>query len=232
MPLVEVVHTPTTLHAAVDAATAFVHQIGKLPLPCRGLPGFLVNRILAPYMDEAFRLHNEGLAPECIDKAAVDFGMPVGPMELADSVGLDILVHVAEILSETIHRSPPPGIEELVIAGSLGRKTGQGFYTWVNGKPAKNKDANTDYAPDVQQRLMLSMINEAMACVADSVVADTDLADAGTIFGSGFAPFRGGPIQYSRQEGVDKIVGQLEQLQKSYGDRFKPAAGWTELARK
>jgi 3-hydroxyacyl-CoA dehydrogenase/enoyl-CoA hydratase/3-hydroxybutyryl-CoA epimerase len=232
MPLVEVVHTPTTLHAAVDAATAFVHQIGKLPLPCRGLPGFLVNRILAPYMDEAFRLRNEGLAPECIDKAAVDFGMPVGPMELADSVGLDILIHVAEILSDTIHRSPPPGLEELVTAGNLGRKSSQGFYTWANGKPVKDKDANTDYTAEVQQRLMLSMINEAVACVADSVVTDADLADAGTIFGSGFAPFRGGPIQYSRQEGVDKIVGQLEQLRKSCGERFKPAAGWAELARK
>ena len=229
MPLVEVVHSPTTLHAAVDAGTAFVRQIGKLPLPCRGFPGFLVNRILAPYMDEAFRLRAEGLTPEAIDKAAVDFGMPVGPLELADSVGLDILLHVAEILSDTIHRELPPGLQDLVTAGNLGRKSGQGFYKWDAEKPVKDKNANRDYAPEAQQRLMLSMINEAVACVASGVVADADLADAGTIFGSGFAPFRGGPIQYSRQEGLANIVGQLEQLQERHGGRFKPSDGWEKL---
>lgn len=232
MPLVEVVHSPTTLHAAVDAGTAFVRQIGKLPLPCRGFPGFLVNRILAPYMDEAFRLRAEGLTPEAIDKAAVDFGMPVGPLELADSVGLDILLHVAEILSDTIHRELPPGLQDLVTAGNLGRKSGQGFYKWDADKPVKDKNANRDYAPEAQQRLMLSMINEAVACVASGVVADADLADAGTIFGSGFAPFRGGPIQYSRQEGLANIVGQLEQLQEHHGGRFKPSDGWEKLAPK
>jgi 3-hydroxyacyl-CoA dehydrogenase/enoyl-CoA hydratase/3-hydroxybutyryl-CoA epimerase len=229
MPLVEVVHTPTTLHAAIDAGTAFVRQIGKLPLPCRGLPGFLVNRILAPYMDEAFRLHAEGLTPEAVDRAAVDFGMPVGPLELADSVGLDILLHVAEILSDTIHRDLPPGLQELVTAGHLGRKSGQGFYKWDQDKPVKDKNANTAYGPEAQERLMLSLINEAVACVASGVVADADLADAGTIFGSGFAPFRGGPIQYARQEGFDATVAKLEQLRKSHGERFEPAAGWAKL---
>jgi len=229
MPLIEVVHSPTTLHAAVDAGTAFVRQIGKLPLPCRGLPGFLVNRILAPYMDEAFRLRAEGLTPEAIDQAAVDFGMPVGPLELADSVGLDILLHVAEILGDTIHRELPPGLQDMVTSGKLGRKSGQGFYKWASDKTVKDANASIDYTPESQQRLMLSLINEAVACVASGVVADADLADAGTIFGSGFAPFRGGPIQYSRQEGIANIVGQLEQLQIKYGDRFKPAPGWEKL---
>ena len=139
MPLVEVVHTPTTLHSVVDSGAAFVRQIGKLALPCRGLPGFLVNRILAPYMDEAFRLLQEGLAPEAIDKAATDFGMPVGPLELADSVGLDILLHVAGIVGKTIHRGIPPGLQELVDKGHLGRKSGQGFYRWEDAKPVRNR---------------------------------------------------------------------------------------------
>lgn len=229
MPLVEVVYSPTSLHAAVDAGTAFTRQIGKLPLPCKGLPGFLVNRLLAPYMDEAFRLRNEGYEPETIDRAATDFGMPVGPLELADSVGLDILLHVAGILADTIKRETPPGLEELVTAGELGRKSGQGFYRWDKGKPVKNKSAKRDYPVEIGRRMILSLVNEAVACVHDRVVADADLADAGTIFGAGFAPFRGGPIQYARESGFDKVVAELEGLRHSHGDRFTPADGWKTL---
>lgn len=229
MPLVEVVHTPTTLHAVVDSGAAFVRQIGKLALPCRSLPGFLVNRILAPYMDEAFRLLQEGLTPEAIDKAATDFGMPVGPLELADSVGLDILLHVAGIVGETIRRGLPPGLKELVNEGRLGRKSGQGFYRWENGKPLKNRERNHTYAPEAQRRLMLSLVNEAVACLQDRVVADADLVDAGTIFGTGFAPFRGGPLQYARQTGLSSLRQELEQLQRQFGDRFAPSAGWNLL---
>ena len=202
MPLVEVVHTPTTLHSVVDSGAAFVRQIGKLALPCRGLPGFLVNRILAPYIDEAFRLLQEGLPPEAIDKAATDFGMPVGPLELADSVGLDILLHVAGIVGKTIRRGIPPGLQELVDAGHLGRKSGQGFYRWEDAKPAKNRKNQALYPPEAQRRLILSLVNEAVACLHDRVVVDADLVDAGTIFGTGFAPFRGGPLQYARQAGL------------------------------
>jgi 3-hydroxyacyl-CoA dehydrogenase/enoyl-CoA hydratase/3-hydroxybutyryl-CoA epimerase len=228
MPLVEVVHTPTTLHGAVDAGCAFVKQIGKLPLPCRGLPGFLVNRILAPYMDEAFRLCDEGVQPESIDKAAVDFGMPMGPLELADTVGLDILQHVAAILSDTIHRDVPTSLNELVAADRLGQKNGHGFYKWVDGKPQKNKKIATPSA-DVERRLILSLVNEAVACVADKVVADGDSADAGTIFGAGFAPFRGGPVKYAQQAGLGNIIAELEDLQDRYGERFKPSEGWQSL---
>jgi 3-hydroxyacyl-CoA dehydrogenase/enoyl-CoA hydratase/3-hydroxybutyryl-CoA epimerase len=228
MPLVEVVHTSTTLHAAVDAGTAFVKQIGKLPLPCRGLPGFLVNRILAPYLDEACRLYEEGIAPETIDKAARDFGMPVGPLELADSVGLDILVHVATILAETIHRPVPATLEKLVAEKRLGEKSGRGFYTWSKGKPQKQ----TKYPaadPGVQDRLILSLVNEAVACLDDRVVTDADLADAGTIFGAGFAPFRGGPLQYARAAGYSNVRAELEKLEKQLGERFKPCPGWPKL---
>jgi 3-hydroxyacyl-CoA dehydrogenase / enoyl-CoA hydratase / 3-hydroxybutyryl-CoA epimerase len=230
MPLVEVVHTPTTLHGVVDSGAAFVRQLGKLALPCRGLPGFLVNRILAPYMDEAFRLLQEGLTPEAIDKAATDFGMPVGPLELADSVGLDILLHVAGIVGETIRRGLPPGLTELVNEGRLGRKSGHGFYRWENGKAIKNRDKNATYPPEAQRRLVLSLVNEAVACLQDRVVADADLVDAGTIFGTGFAPFRGGPLQYARQTGLSSLRQELEQFQRQYGERFAPSAGWDFLA--
>jgi 3-hydroxyacyl-CoA dehydrogenase/enoyl-CoA hydratase/3-hydroxybutyryl-CoA epimerase len=229
MPLVEVVHTPTSLHAAVDAGTTFVRQIGKLPLPCRGTPGFLVNRVLAPYMDEAFRLYSEGLAPETVDRAALDFGMPMGPLELADTVGLDILLHVADVLSDTIHRDIPPGLQEMVDDGKLGRKSGRGFYQWEKGKPVRNREAPRDYPADTQDRLILSLVNEAVASVAEKVVGDADLADAGTIFGAGFAPFRGGPIQYARQTGFEAVRAKLEQLEQRYGERFKPVEGWDYL---
>lgn len=228
MPLVEVVHTPTTLRAAVDTGCAFVKQIGKLPLPCKGLPGFLVNRILAPYMDEAFRLHAEGIPAEAIDKAAMDFGMPMGPLELADTVGLDILQHVATILSDTIKRDVPAGLAELVQEERLGQKNGHGFYKWEDGKHAKDK-GNVEYDPVIQQRLILSLVNEAVACIADKVEADGDLVDAGTIFGAGFAPFRGGPIQYAQQSGLGTIQGQLEELQERFGERFKLSAGWGKI---
>jgi len=230
MPLVEVVHTPTTLHGIVDSGAAFVRQIGKLALPCRGLPGFLVNRILAPYMDEAFRLLQEGLTPDAIDKAATDFGMPVGPLELADSVGLDILLHVAGIVGETIHRGIPPGLQELVNEGRLGRKSGHGFYRWQDGKPAKNPKNQGAYPPEAQRRLVLSLVNEAVACLHDRVVADADLVDAGTIFGTGFAPFRGGPLQYARQTGIGSLRQELLQFQKKYGERFTPSPGWDSLS--
>lgn len=228
MPLVEVVHTSTTLHAAIDVATAFVKQIGKLPLPCRGSPGFLVNRILAPYLDEAIRLREEGVAPESIDQAARDFGMPVGPLELADSVGLDILVHVATILADTIHRPLPPALKQLVADKRLGEKSGRGFYYWENGKPRKQADT-PPAEPVVQQRLILSLVNEAAACLEEQVVTDADLADAGTIFGAGFAPFRGGPLQYARTEGLPQIRATLKSLQSQYGDRFAPSPGWLGL---
>lgn len=228
MPLVEVVSGSNTSVAEADAGAAFAKQIGKLPLPCKGLPGFLVNRILAPYMDEAFRLYEEGCQPEAIDKLAVDFGMPVGPLELADSVGLDILMHVGNIVGPTIGREPAAGIAKMVADKRLGEKSGQGFYPWEDGKPAKQKVSNN--MPDnASDRLILSLVNEAAACVADGVVADVDLCDAGAIFGSGFAPFRGGPLQYAKTEGISSITARLAELEDSCGSRFKPSAGWQQL---
>lgn len=228
MPLIEIVQGNNTATEEVDDGIAFARQIGKVPLPCAGLPGFLVNRILAPYMDEAFRLYAEGCQPEAIDKLALDFGMPVGPLELADSVGLDILQHVAEIVGPTIGRPPGSGLDDMVADGRLGEKSGRGFYTWNDGK-ADKQSVSGQLPPDSSDRLMLSLVNEAVACIADGVVADADLCDAGSIFGSGFAPFRGGPLQYARDEGLENIQARLAKLEQNYGSRFKASAGWEQL---
>lgn len=229
MPLVEIVSGSNTAAIEAEAGAAFAKRIGKLPLPCKGLPGFLVNRILAPYMDEAFRLYEEGCQPESIDRLAVKFGMPVGPLELADTVGLDILMHVGNIVGPTIGREPAEGIARMVADKQLGEKSGQGFYKWQDGKPEKQK-ASGDLPDNAADRLMLSLVNEAAACVADGVVADADLCDAGSIFGSGFAPFRGGPLQYARSEGISNICAVLAQLEDSCGSRFKASAGWQQLS--
>ncbi|NND53511.1 MAG: crotonase [Gammaproteobacteria bacterium] len=228
MPLVEVVRGDNSGAQELAEATAFGKQIGKLPLPCKGLPGFLVNRVLAPYMDEAFLLHQEGCQAEAIDQAAVDFGMPVGPMELADRVGIDILMHVGEIVADTIGRQPAAGIAEMVDEGRLGEKSGAGFYVWDDGKPRKDK-VNRPLSQEARDRLILAFVNEAAASVGAGVVDDADLADAGMIFGAGFAPFHGGPLQYARDTGIDAVRKRLAELSDEHGARFSPATGWDQV---
>ena len=228
LPLVEVIRGEQTSDAVFNRALAFTTQIGKLPLPCKSAPGFVVNRLLAPYMMEAMLAHEAGLALETIDRAAEAFGMPVGPVELADRVGLDVASHVAEILGAAFERPVPPGLAEKLAAGDLGAKTGQGFYRYVEDKAQKAHEAAPAPA-DLQDRLILPMLNEAVACLADGVVADADLLDAGVIFGTGFAPFTGGPIHYARQRGIPAIRARLEELAGTYGDRFRPHPGWADL---
>lgn len=228
LPLVEVIRTDRTDPAVLDKALSFVTQIGKLPLPCRSAPGFVVNRILAPYMLEALRAHEEGHQLETIDRAALDFGMPTGPIELADRVGLDIALHVMGILRDTLGTQPPAALEAKVEAGDLGAKTGRGFYEFKNNRPVKR----SDFAPpdkELRDRLILSMVNESMACFEDGVIDDLDLLDAGVVFGTGFAPFRGGPIRYARETGVDAVVARLEALTERHGGRFSPRPGWQRL---
>ena len=229
LPLVEVVRARATADGALQAALAFARQIGKLPLPCRSHPGFLVNRILAPYMGEAMTLAQEGVPLAEIDLAATDFGMPMGPVELADSVGLDIAMHVARILAPVLGRPVAPEIEALVQRGHLGVKSGQGFYVYQEGRPVKPKGSPRRARPEVQERLVMSLLNEAAHCLADGIVDDADLVDAGVIFGTGFAPFRGGPMQYARSEGIDRIVAALSKLAARHGSRFAPSAGWEKL---
>jgi 3-hydroxyacyl-CoA dehydrogenase / enoyl-CoA hydratase / 3-hydroxybutyryl-CoA epimerase len=229
LPLVEVIRCGDTEQAALDLGFAFVKGIGKLPLECLSAPGFVVNRILAPYMNEAMQLVEAGVPLVAIDRAAERFGMPMGPVELVDSVGIDVALHVSKVLSAATGRPLPPRLESMVDDGRLGRKSGQGFYQWVEGKAVK-PDAGGAQAPaDIEDRLILPMVNEAVACLADGIVADEELLDAGVIFGTGFAPFRGGPIRYARDRGVDTVVAALERLAAAYGERFAPHPGWSKM---
>jgi len=195
MPLVEAVAGAGTAPEAAQKAAAFVRKIDKLPLPVKDAPGFLVNAVLAPYMNEAMRCVDEGIAPETIDAAMLAFGMPMGPIELADTVGLDVAVHAGKQLVGDA--SPPKKLVELFEAGKLGKKSGKGFYTWVDGKAQKLKVGAGDTANQaLAQRLIKPLLDATQRLVKDGVVADAELADAGVIFGTGFAPYTGGPMNY------------------------------------
>ena len=197
MQLVEVVSGANTDSTMAQKAAAFVRQIDKLPLPVKDSPGFLVNRVLGPYMQNAFRLLDEGAKPETIDAAMEEFGMPMGPIELADTVGLDICLAAGKALAKKGARGEPDAPQVLlnkVALGQLGKKTGQGIYRYENGKPVKGQpDA---WTPQTVEALVEPYLNEAQAVLAEGIVADAELIDAGLIFGTGFAPFRGGPLHY------------------------------------
>jgi 3-hydroxyacyl-CoA dehydrogenase/enoyl-CoA hydratase/3-hydroxybutyryl-CoA epimerase len=214
----------------MERAAAFCRQIGRLPLPVKSSPGFLVNRILTPYMMEAMLLYQEGVQPELIDKVAVDFGMPMGPVELADTVGLDICLHVARNLTEKVSIDIPDKLVEMVEQGALGKKKGAGFYQYKKGKPQKKaiKHAGQNQA-DIEDRLILRMVNECAACLREGIVEDADLLDAGMIFGTGFAPFRGGPMAYAADRGYHKVYERLAALHERYGERYKPDEYWQAL---
>ncbi len=227
MPLVEIVRTESSSVETVQKAIAFTQHIGKLPLPVKSSPGFLVNRILMPYLVEAFTLYDEGVAAEAIDKAALDFGMPMGPVELADTVGLDICLSVAENLAAVCGIVVPAGLEKMVASKKLGKKSGEGFYRYKKGKPVKDNDADLGDQKVIQNRLIFRFLNEAAACLEEEIVEDKDLLDAGIIFGTGFAPFRGGPLNHSLQQGIESITGKLTDYESKYGDRFHPVSGWS-----
>ncbi|CAM0998577.1 3-hydroxyacyl-CoA dehydrogenase [Rhodanobacter sp. Root179] len=229
MPLVEVVRHDRLDPLIEKRALAFCKAIGKLPVAVKGTPGFLVNRILMPYLLEALRLYSEGVPGPVLDRVAKKFGMPMGPIELADTVGLDVCASVGRELAPFLGLELPPGLDDKLEAGKRGKKDGQGLYVWQDGKPQK-PEVPQDYVtpPDLADRMILPMVNEAIACLADGVVDDADLLDAGVIFGTGFAPFRGGPIQYTRSEGADKLKARLEELAQRHGDRFKPKKGWDD----
>jgi 3-hydroxyacyl-CoA dehydrogenase/enoyl-CoA hydratase/3-hydroxybutyryl-CoA epimerase len=220
MELIEVVVGGKTHKKTVAEACAFVHQLGKLPLPVKSSPGFLINRVLMPYLMEAVQLLEEGYSPEVVDEAALNFGMMMGPVELADVVGMDVCLAVAENLTKYFGGTVPQKLKDMVAAGKLGRKTNAGFYAYKKGKPVK-KHVSDKIDPVLAERLILRMINEAAACLREGVVADPDLLDAGMIFATGFAPFRGGPMHYIQDFGKDKLATLLHSLESKYGGRFK-----------
>jgi len=227
MPLVEIVRHDALDPAIEKRALAFVKALDKLPVPVAGTPGFLVNRILMPYLLEAARAFAEGIPGPVIDRAAKKFGMPMGPIELLDTIGLDVAASVGAELGPFLGLDIPPGLEEAAKTGKRGRKDGQGLYAWKDGKAQKPEVDPHYVAPgDLEDRLILPLLNEAVACLHDRVVDDADLLDAGVIFGTGFAPFRGGPISHVRATGAATLKARLEALAARHGPRFAPRPGW------
>jgi 3-hydroxyacyl-CoA dehydrogenase / enoyl-CoA hydratase / 3-hydroxybutyryl-CoA epimerase len=225
MPLVEVIQAENTDPKQVQAGLGFARQIDKLAIPCHSAPGFLVNRVLMPYLSEAVRAAQEGIPLALIDRAAEEFGMPMGPIELADVVGLDVVMSVGKVFFQT-GADVPPVLASRYDAKKFGKKTGEGFYVWQNDKPVKPPATGQRAPDDLQDRLVLPLVNEAVAVLRQRIVEDADLIDAGVIFGAGFAPFRGGPLEYARARGVDAVVARLQELQRLHGDRFAPDEGW------
>ena len=197
MMLVEIISGERTAPELAAKAAAFARLLDKLPLPVKDSPGFLVNRVLGPYLQNAFRMLDEGIQPEAIDATMEAFGMPMGPMELADTVGLDICLAAGKELAKKGASGEPDAPRALlnkVALGHLGRKSGQGIYRWERGKPVKAAAARTD--GNLTEALIEPYLTEASAVHAQGIVADADLIDAGLVFGTGFAPFRGGPLHY------------------------------------
>jgi 3-hydroxyacyl-CoA dehydrogenase/enoyl-CoA hydratase/3-hydroxybutyryl-CoA epimerase len=231
MPLVEVVSARDTHASIAKDAVTFTRRLDKLPVPCRSAPGFIVNRVLMPYLHEAMFAAQEGVPLPVIDAAAVDFGMPMGPVELADVVGLDVARHVGEIIAAELGRAPPDlsQLKALLAEKKLGRKSGAGFYEWKDGKAVKPAGPHPKPPADLIDRMILVLVNECVATLREGVVDDPDLIDGAVIFGTGFAPFRGGPLAYARSRGIAEVVARLEELAARHGSRFKPDAGWSAL---
>jgi len=231
LQLVEVVSHDGVDQEMLKKATAFVGAIDRLPLPVKSSPGFLVNRALTPYMLEAMMLMEEKVDKETIDAAAEQFGMPMGPIELADQVGLDICLAVGDMLRSKFGDLLPPTpawLREKVNKGELGKKTGRGFYTWRDGKAEKSSSAVATARPtqEMIDRLVLPMSNVCVACLREGIVDNPDVVDGAMIFGTGYAPFRGGPLNYARTRGTENITATLRTLAAKFGDRFAPDAGW------
>ena len=197
MPLVEVVSAEGGDHEMANRAAAFVRQIDRLPLPVKSAPGFLVNAVLGPYMLEAMRAVDEGVSPETVDEAMLAFGMPMGPIELVDMVGLDVAMAAGKSLTGA-DAEPPKCLMERFNAGNLGKKTGKGFYDYSGGKPAKGRPGAVPFG--LAERLLKPLLEKTQQLVDQGIVADADLADAGVIFGTGFAPFTGGPLNFAKSQ--------------------------------
>ncbi|MCA1455096.1 enoyl-CoA hydratase/isomerase family protein [Bradyrhizobium sp. BRP22] len=231
LQLVEVVSHDGTDAELLKQALAFVGAIDRLPLPVKSSPGFVVNRALTPYMLEAMLLLDEKVDRSVIDAAAKKFGMPMGPIELADQVGLDICLDVGDMLRSKFGNLLPPTpawLREKVAKGELGRKTGKGFYLWKDGKrdTASAPVSTSEPTQEMIDRLVLPMSNVCVACLREGIVDNADVVDGAMIFGTGYAPFRGGPLNYARTRGIENVVSTLQALAQKFGDRFAPDAGW------
>jgi 3-hydroxyacyl-CoA dehydrogenase/enoyl-CoA hydratase/3-hydroxybutyryl-CoA epimerase len=228
--LVEVVQGAATSDKTASRLAAFCGAIGKLPSRVRDHPGFVVNRALTPYLMEAMALMDEGVPKEVIDSAAMRFGMPMGPITLADQMGLDIGLRVAQSLRDRLV-TPMTEISDLlrqkVEAGDLGRKTGRGFYDWSDGPPQIYKE---DIGPDgLTDRLILPMLNALVDVLRLGIAKNADQIDGTMIFATGWPPFRGGPLHFAKTCGIRRITSRLKELEKAHGPRFAPNDGWLSL---
>lgn len=230
MQLVEVVKGKASGESQLDTARTFVNTLGKLPIDVKSSPGFLVNRVLMAYLSEALRILEEGTQPAVIDAVSEELGFPMGPIELADTVGLDICQAVARELVNSLGGEESEQLNEKVDKGDLGRKSGKGFYVWKSGKPQKQKvsgkkaDANL-----VRDRMLFALLNESVQCLAEGIVGDADSLDLAMVFGTGFPPFLGGPMTYLRELGKDACLQRLSELEDSVGSRFAAKPGWADL---
>lgn len=236
MPLVEVVRHGRTSKRALAQAAGFAETIDKLPVTAKDSAGFIVNRALTPYLLEAARLMEDGVKPELIDAAAERFGMAQGPVEVADHVGLDIALDVAERLKRDFPKEVgdiPNIVKQTLEECGAGVKDGCGFYAYEDGEARKSKVSDADMEGEridpICDRLILPLVNVCAQLLHEGVAAEEDDVDAALIFGAGFAPFRGGPFGYARYRGVEAVVAQLQQLEKTYGERFAPSEGWSIL---
>ena len=231
MQLVEIVQGAATSAEPLRKALWFTRKLDKLPLPCKSAPGFVVNRILMPYIIEALFALAEGIPAAVIDKAGTRFRHARGPDRARRRGRLGRGAARRRLCSPrhsaaACRRSWSKRVEEK----KLGRKNGEGFYVWRDGKAVRESTQDLKVPADLEDRLILPMLNEAVAALREGVVEDADLLDAGAIFATGFAPFRGGPLQYAKSRGISQIVERLTELSTRYGERFRPDAGWSQLS--
>jgi 3-hydroxyacyl-CoA dehydrogenase/enoyl-CoA hydratase/3-hydroxybutyryl-CoA epimerase len=258
MPLLEVITTPKTLDEVTATVVAYGKKLGKTVIVVNDGPGFYVNRILSPYINEAGRLLDEGTPIEQIDRALVAFGFPVGPITLIDEVGLDVAAKAGKIMSDSFgaRLTPPASLARVVEAGRYGRKAKKGFYKYdeegKKGEPdpevytlfraptaSADKPRQADGATverisdaEIQQRCVLALLNEAARCLQEGVIRSARDGDVGAVYGFGFPPFRGGPFRYMDTLGAEAIVQQLEELNGRFPGRFEPADNLVEMARR
>lgn len=230
MQLVEIIAGRSTEARVVAHANAFTTAIDRLPLPTASAPGFLINRVLSPYLQEAMILLEEGVAVVDIDRVAREFGMPMGPLELADTVGLDICLHVGGILCSAFGGEVPEVLQRKVEQQRLGRKTNVGFYAYDGDRKLTTQSTGTALpSTEIRDRLLLRMLNVAVGALREGIVADAELLDVAMVFGTGFAPFRGGPLAYARDRGIAEVVARLGELAARLGPRFAPDPHWAHL---
>ncbi|HEV2642135.1 MAG TPA: 3-hydroxyacyl-CoA dehydrogenase NAD-binding domain-containing protein, partial [Candidatus Elarobacter sp.] len=245
MPLLEVIVTPTTADEVTATAVAYGKKLGKTVIVVSDGPGFYANRVLSPYVNEAGRLLDEGVAIEEIDRALVQFGFPVGPITLIDEVGLDVAGKAGQIMHEAFPErfTPPESLRKVIEAGRYGRKTKKGFYLYdASGRKGEvdpsayeifsaGRERATMPEEEIQHRTVYAMLNEAARCLADGIIHSPRDGDVGAVFGIGFPPFRGGPFRYMDSIGVASLVQQLEDLDIRFPGRFAPADILIQMAR-